>query len=153
MPRKRRPRRAVAKVPRSDALLPEYYRGAVPAGLVTRRELRAMNLSPGRNTGPIAILRCKLCATRPNWSCRHPTRGYLLRIDLAVPKRVPTLAQELALDRAIAARSTCPKCARRYFYCLPLRTVGCCDPCARGYEPSPDTYMASTTPVRHQLAA
>ncbi len=113
-----------------------------------------MGLSPGDNDGPVAILRCRLCATRPNWSCRHPTRGFLLRVDLARPKRVPTLAQELALDRAIAAKSTCPKCARRYVYCLPLRTVGSCDPCAQGYEPSPDTYFTTiATPVTHRLAA
>ncbi|MFF9691049.1 hypothetical protein [Streptomyces sp. NPDC014623] len=36
---------------------------------------------------------------------------------------------------------------------VPLRTVGCCDPCARGYEPSPDTYFVSTAPVIHRLAA
>ncbi|MQT02831.1 hypothetical protein FF041_22355 [Streptomyces jumonjinensis] len=36
---------------------------------------------------------------------------------------------------------------------VPLRTQGCCDPCARGYEPSPDTYFASTAPVTHRLAA
>ncbi|MCX4451534.1 RRQRL motif-containing zinc-binding protein [Streptomyces sp. NBC_01789] len=146
-------RREARRIPRSEALLPEYDRGAVPDGLVTRRALREMGLSPGDNEGPLAILRCKLCATRPNWSCRHPSRGFLLRVDLAVPKRVPTLAQECALDKAMAARTTCPQCLRRYYFCLPLRTVGVCDPCDQGYEPSPDTYMASTTPVRHQLAA
>ncbi|MGW7260661.1 hypothetical protein [Streptomyces sp. NPDC054834] len=46
-----------------------------------------------------------------------------------------------------------PECKRRYYFCLPLRTQGCCDPCARGYEPSPDTYFASTAPVTHRLAA
>ncbi|MFF8747215.1 RRQRL motif-containing zinc-binding protein [Streptomyces californicus] len=154
MPRTRRKRpNKVARVPRSNALLPEYDRGAVPEGLVTRRALREMGLSPSGNEGPVAILRCRLCATRPNWSCRHPTRGFLLRVDLARPKRTPTLAQELALDRAIAARSTCPQCARRYVYCLPLRTVGSCDPCAQAYEPSPGTYFTSTAPVTHRLAA
>ncbi|MFD8440585.1 RRQRL motif-containing zinc-binding protein [Streptomyces microflavus] len=112
-----------------------------------------MGLSPGDNVGPVAILRCRLCANRPQWSCRHPTRGFLLRVDLARPKRVPTLAQELALDRAMAARSTCSRCSRRYDYCLPLRTVGSCDPCARGYEPTPGTYVTTTVPVTHRLAA
>ncbi|MER7898930.1 RRQRL motif-containing zinc-binding protein [Streptomyces sp. NPDC096046] len=152
-PRKKRRRPEVTRVPRSDAALPEYDRSTVPEGLVTRRQLREMGLSPGDNEGPVAILRCKLCATRPQWSCRHPTRGYLLRVDLAKPKRVPTLAQEWALDRAMAARSTCPECGRRYWFCLPLRSQGCCDPCARGFEPSPDTYVASTAPVIHRLAA
>ncbi|MFD3976206.1 RRQRL motif-containing zinc-binding protein [Streptomyces cyaneofuscatus] len=154
MPRTRKKRREVTRVPRGATALPEFDRGAVPEGLVTRRALREMGLSPGDNEGPVAILRCRLCTTRPNWSCRHPTRGFLLRVDLARPKRTPTLAQELALDRAIAARSTCPKCARRYVYCLPLRTVGSCDPCAQGYEPSPDTYFTTIAmPVTHRLAA
>ncbi|MGZ2360940.1 hypothetical protein LRE75_30395 [Streptomyces sp. 372A] len=153
MPRTRtRRRREIQRVPRSETL-PEYDRGAVPDGLVTRRALREMGLSPGDNAGPVAILRCKLCATRPNWSCHHPTRGFLLRVDLAKPKRTPTLAQELALDRAMAARSTCPRCKRRFYFCLPLRTLGVCDSCDKGYEPSPDTYMTPTTPARHQLAA
>ncbi|MFF3343284.1 hypothetical protein [Streptomyces flavidovirens] len=30
---------------------------------------------------------------------------------------------------------------------------GCCDACDKGYEPSPDTYLASTAPVTHRLAA
>ncbi|MFE3685373.1 RRQRL motif-containing zinc-binding protein [Streptomyces sp. NPDC059095] len=109
--------RTTVQIP-PNPLVSEFDRGAVPPGLVTRRALRAMNLSPGHNTGPVAILRCKLCATRPDWSCRHPTRGYLLRVDLALPKRVPTLARERALDHAMAARSTCPECHRRYYFCL-----------------------------------
>ncbi|MGW3954075.1 RRQRL motif-containing zinc-binding protein [Streptomyces sp. NPDC004752] len=155
MPRQktRRRRREVNRVPRSDAALPEYDRSTVPEGLVTRRQLRDMGLSPGDNEGPVAILRCKLCATRPQWSCTHPTRGFLLRVDLAKPKRKATLAQEEALDRAMAARSTCPRCRRRYYFCLPLRTQGVCDPCDKGFEPSPGTYMASTAPVVHRLAA
>ncbi|MFJ3608663.1 RRQRL motif-containing zinc-binding protein [Streptomyces anulatus] len=148
-----RTRREVTRVPRSDAMLPEFDRGTVPEGLVTRRALRDMGLSPGDNRGPVAILRYRLCGTRPQWSCRHPTRGFLLRVDLAGPKRIPTLAQELALDRAVAARRTCPKCSRRYCYCLPLRTVGSCDPCAQGYEPTLGTYIhAASESVPHRLA-
>ncbi|MDT6988241.1 RRQRL motif-containing zinc-binding protein [Streptomyces lusitanus] len=150
-PRKRR-RVEVRRVPRSDGHLPEYDRSAVPEGLATRRQLREMGLSPGGHD-PVAVLRCKLCATRPQWSCGHPTRGFLFRVDLARPKRTPTLAQEWALDRAMAARSTCPRCRRRYHFCLPLRTQGVCDPCDKGYEPSPDTYTHSPVPVDHRLAA
>lgn len=80
-----------------------------------------------------------------------PTRGYLVRLELAKPKRVPTIAQEWALDRAMAARQTCPKCKRRYYFCLPLRTQGVCDPCDKGFEPSADTVM--TNPATHRLAA
>ncbi|MFC4465226.1 RRQRL motif-containing zinc-binding protein [Streptomyces xiangluensis] len=102
----------------SNPLVSEFGRGAVPEGLVTRRQLRDMGLSPGGNNGPVAILRCKWCSHRPQWSCTHPTRGFLLRVDLAKPKRVPTLAQEWALDRAMAARPTCSECGRRFHICL-----------------------------------
>jgi hypothetical protein len=149
--RTRRRRREVKRVPRSEALLPEFDRAAVPEGLATRRQLRDMGLSPGANDGPVAILRCKYCSYRPDQSCNHPTRGFLLRVDLATPKRIPTLAQERALDQAMAARSTCPRCRRRYYFCLPLRTQGVCDPCDKGYEPSPETVM--TSPATHRLAA
>ncbi|MGP3777079.1 RRQRL motif-containing zinc-binding protein (plasmid) [Streptomyces sp. SDT5-1] len=154
MPRAQKKPRRAASVLRGAAALPEYDHRTMPEGLATRRQLRDMGLSPGANEGPVAILRCKLCATRPHRSCTHPTRGFLLRIDLARPKRTPTLAQEEALDRAMAKRQTCPKCERRYYHCLPLRTLGHCDPCERGYQPSPDTVMHDPRPAdRHRLAA
>lgn len=54
----------------------------------------------------------------------------------------------------MAARSTCSWCSRRYYYCLPLRAVGSCDPCAQGYEPTPGAYVhITTTPVTHRLVA
>ncbi len=110
-------RREVKRVPRTDASLPEYDPGAHPEGLLTRRQLRDEGLSPGGHD-PVGILRCKACAYRPQWSCVHPTRAWLWRRDLARPKRTPTLAQEWALDRAMAARQTCPRCGRRYYFCL-----------------------------------
>ncbi|MFF5257146.1 RRQRL motif-containing zinc-binding protein [Streptomyces leeuwenhoekii] len=105
------------RVPRNNATLPEFDRRACPEGLVTRRQLRERGLSPGGH-GPVAVLRCKACAYRPDQSCIHPTRACLYSVELARPKRVPTLAQEEALDRAMAARSTCPQCRRRYYFCL-----------------------------------
>lgn len=152
-PRKGRARRDVQRIPRSMALLPEYDRGAVPDGLVTRRQLRDMGLSPGGNDGPVAVLRCRWCSYRPQYSCNHPTRGFLLRVDLAVPKRVPTLAQEWALDRAMAARQTCPvpTCRRRYVYALPLRTLGCCLECWDGTPADPANYTLQV--ASHHLAA
>ncbi|MEU0272458.1 RRQRL motif-containing zinc-binding protein [Streptomyces sp. NPDC006307] len=143
-------RREIKRAPRTDATLPEHDRGAVPEGLLTRRQLRERGLSPGGHD-PVAILRCKACSYRPDQSCIHPTRAWLWRADLAKPKRVPSLAQEWALDRAMAARQTCPQCRRRYYFCLPLRTQGCCDACHRGYEPTPGTYFDS--PANHLLAA
>ncbi|MFI5987847.1 RRQRL motif-containing zinc-binding protein [Streptomyces sp. NPDC051555] len=139
-------------MPRSNAALPEFDRGTVPEGLVPRRTLRDMQLSPGRNEGPVAILRCRLCATRPQWSCRHPTRGFLLRVDLAVPKRTPTLAQEWALDQAMAARQTCGECRRRFYFCL-SKKLGCCVECFDGTPVDPSSYFAPSAPAAHRLAA
>ena len=118
-------------------------KGPVPReGLATRRQLRALGLSPGGH-GPVARL-----------ICRGGTRwAWLYRVDLAVPKRIPTLAQEAALDRAMAARQTCPTCRIRYYACLPLRTQGRCDPCQMGIKPSPDTVMSYPAPTSHGLAA
>ncbi|MFE9770025.1 RRQRL motif-containing zinc-binding protein [Streptomyces sp. NPDC005808] len=115
---------------------------APETGLATRRQLRAMGLSPGGHD-PVARL---ICRGGNRWA-------WLYRVDLAVPKRTPTLAQELALDRAMAARQTCPTCRRRYYACLPLRTQGQCEPCEGGYEPSPDTVMTYPAPTGHGLAA
>ncbi|MGW2690188.1 RRQRL motif-containing zinc-binding protein [Streptomyces sp. NPDC001414] len=152
MPRTRkRRRREVVRVARAAARLPEHDRTAVPAGLATRRQLRALGLSPG-GYDPVAVLRCTWCSYRPQWACIHPTRAWLFSVDLAVPKRVPTLAQEWALDRAMAARQTCPgPCGRRYHHCLPLRTLGTCLECHDGTPADPTSY--TLPPAAHRLAA
>ncbi|MCX5338476.1 hypothetical protein OG315_00005, partial [Streptomyces atratus] len=76
-------------------------------------------------------------------------------VGLAKPKRTATLAQEWALDRAMAARQTCPvpTCRRRYTFCLPLKTLGSCLECHDGTPADPRTYHAPTAPVIHRLAA
>jgi hypothetical protein len=114
--------------------------GPIPTiGFATRRQLRALGLSPGHE--PVA---------RVVWR-KGGRWAWLYRIDLAVPKRIPTLAQELALDKAMAARQTCPLCKRRYFYCLRLRTIGSCEECFDGTPADPNSYIAP--PATHQLAA
>lgn len=111
-------------------------KGAVPAdGLATRRQLRALNLSPGGHE-PVARLRCR---GGQRWA-------WLYRIDLAKPKRTPTLAQELALDRAMAARQTCPECRRRYFHCLPV-SLGTCLECHDGTPAAPGSYIPPAPPM------
>ncbi|MFF2469921.1 RRQRL motif-containing zinc-binding protein [Streptomyces mirabilis] len=99
-----------------------YDWGTAPEGLATRRQLRALGLRPAGQE-PI-ILRCRPCGYWPGRVCTRPT--YLYRIDRAKPVRPMTLAQERALDRAMEARTRCPKCRRRYHHCLPLRTLGSC---------------------------
>ncbi|SFD74347.1 RRQRL motif-containing zinc-binding protein [Streptomyces aidingensis] len=112
---------------------PTYDWKAAPEGLVTRRQLRARGLSPGGH-GPVAQLRCRKCLARPGRTCTR--MAWLYRADLARPKRVPTPAQRRALERAMDARRTCPLCRIRYEFCLPLRTLGSCWPCA---DPHPAT--------------
>ncbi|MFF3312972.1 RRQRL motif-containing zinc-binding protein [Streptomyces sp. NPDC002952] len=133
--------------------LVEYDRGSCPDHLLTRRQVRDRQLSPGHE--PVGILRCTRCRYRPKWACLpgHRGRGYLYDVRLTRPKRVPTLAQEWALDRAMAARQTCPRpgCGRRYIYVLPWRTLGCCLECHDGTPADPATY--TLPPAKHRLAA
>ncbi|MER7841824.1 RRQRL motif-containing zinc-binding protein [Streptomyces sp. NPDC096040] len=148
--RKRRRRHEVVRLLRGAQGLPEYDRGACPDHLLTRRQLRDQNLSKGGHD-PVGILRCAPCRYTPQWSCTHPLRGYLYDVHQAVPKRVPTLAQEWALDRAMAARQTCPECHRRYVYCLPLKTIGSCLECHDGTPADPTSYTLPA--AAHRLAA
>ncbi|GAB2606829.1 hypothetical protein GCM10027168_44590 [Streptomyces capparidis] len=122
--------------------LPTYPWRAAPAdeGLATRRQLRAMGLRPGGQE-PAAQIVCR----------RGKRRAYLYRIADALPVRPMTLAKEEALDRAMAARQTCPKCGRRYIHCIPLKTLGMCLECHDGTPADPRTY---TPPAAgHRLAA
>ncbi|MCX4231754.1 RRQRL motif-containing zinc-binding protein [Streptomyces ortus] len=152
--RTKRPRcPQMMRKPRGASGLPEYDRGACPDHLATRRQLRDRSVSPGGH-GPVGILRCARCRYTPQWSCPpgHRGRAWLYDLRLTRPKRVPTLAQEWALDRAMAARTTCPRCRRRYVYCLPLRTLGSCLECAEGIPADPATYTLPAGPAHHLAA-
>ncbi|MFE5513984.1 RRQRL motif-containing zinc-binding protein [Streptomyces sp. NPDC056529] len=109
--------------------------------LATRRQLREMRLHPGGQE-PVARIECR---GGRRWA-------WLYRIDRALPKLPMTLAKEAALDRAMAARQTsCPACHRRYFHCLPLRSLGSCLECSNGTPADPASYIAP--PATHLLAA
>lgn len=118
---------AVRKAVRGEGAVPE-------TGLATRRQLRAMGLRPNGQepAGQIA------------WRKGGRRMAWLYRIELAAPKRVPTLAQEAALDKAMARRQTCPKCLRRYHRCLPLKTLGSCLECYDGTPADPRDYTPAT---------
>ncbi|MFB7938025.1 RRQRL motif-containing zinc-binding protein [Streptomyces sp. NPDC056049] len=124
-----------------DGSLPVFrWRQAGP-GLATRRQLREMGLRPGGQE-PVARIECR-GGRRFAW---------LYRIDLARPKFPMTLAKEAALDKAMAARQTCPgPCGRRYFHCIPLKTLGSCLECHDGTPANPASYTAPPAP--HLLAA
>ncbi|MFI7246377.1 RRQRL motif-containing zinc-binding protein [Streptomyces qinglanensis] len=124
-----------------DGSVPVFrWKQAGHNNLATRRQLREMGLRPGGQE-PVARI-----------ECRDGKRfAWLYRIDLAQPKRPMTLAKEAALDKAMAARQTCPFCRRRYVHCLPLRTLGSCQECHDGTPAAPNTYVAH--PAQHRLAA
>ncbi|TBO58885.1 hypothetical protein EYS09_14990 [Streptomyces kasugaensis] len=117
------------------------WRQAGRENLATRRQLRDMGLRPGGQE-PVARIECR----------RGRRFAWLYPIGLAKPKLPMTLAKEAALDKAMAARQTCPgPCGRRYFHCLPLKTLGSCLECYDGTPADPSTY--TTPPARHLLAA
>ncbi|MGW0607795.1 RRQRL motif-containing zinc-binding protein [Streptomyces sp. NPDC002640] len=123
-----------------DGRFPSFRWRQAPAGLATRRQLRDMGLRPGGQE-PVARIECR-GGKRFAW---------LYRIDLALPKRTPSLAQEAALDRAMAKRQTCGTCRRRYFHCIPLKTLGSCLECFDGTPADPASYI--TPPAEQLLAA
>ncbi|SOE13673.1 hypothetical protein SAMN06272775_4649 [Streptomyces sp. 2323.1] len=103
------------------AALPVYRWRLAPDGYATRRQLRARGLRPG-GQGVAAQLE------RPRRR-REPLVAYLYRIDQAKPVRPMTPGRRAALDKAMAARRTCPKCRTDAGYCIP-RSLGMCIPCA-----------------------
>ncbi|WP_031077747.1 RRQRL motif-containing zinc-binding protein [Streptomyces sp. NRRL WC-3742] len=99
--------------------LPTWPWRYADTGVLTRRQLRAAGLRPGGQEPAAQVV------------CRNGGRiAYLYRIDQALPVRPMTPGRAVALDRAMAARQTCPVCSTRYDYCLPLKTLGSCPPCA-----------------------
>ena len=91
-----------------------------PAGLATRRQLRALGLRPG-GAEPVA---------RIVWR-RGRRFADLYVIHHAKPKRAATPAQLAALDKAMQARRTCPASGRDVGYCLPRSCSACLD-CTTG---------------------
>jgi hypothetical protein len=107
--------------------LPTWPWRMAPAGLATRRQLVAAGLRP--NGQPIAG---QVAWTSRRYSPRRRSRtrvAYLYRVDLAAPRREPTVAQLVALAKADCARQTCPTCALVQPYVIP-RSLGECLDCA-----------------------
>src|SRR6185437_11988405 len=89
--------------------IPTYPYHSAPAGLATRRQLRAQGLRPGGQDAKAQIL----------WRHRKERRvAYLYDISLAKPKREPTTAQLAAIGKALAARKTCPSCGQQKEFCI-----------------------------------
>ncbi|AZQ73544.1 hypothetical protein EKH77_22075 [Streptomyces luteoverticillatus] len=103
--------------------IPTYPWRLAPEGLATRRQLRNRGLRPGGQ--PIAAQ----TLWRSRRSSRGPRKAYLYRLDMARPVRPMTPAKHAALERAMAARRTCPVCRTDAGYCIPA-SLGMCVPCA-----------------------
>ncbi|WP_304941229.1 RRQRL motif-containing zinc-binding protein [Streptacidiphilus neutrinimicus] len=99
--------------------------------MATRRDLRAMGLRPGGQ--PV----CGQLVWRSKLSRGEEVFAYLYRVDLAKPVRPMTPAKQAALDRAMAARRTCPRCKVQKEACI-SKKLGCCVDCA-----TPDELFAS----------
>ncbi|MFI9422553.1 RRQRL motif-containing zinc-binding protein [Streptomyces achromogenes] len=102
--------------------LPVYRWRLAPEGLATLRQLRAAGLRPGGQDVAAQL-------ERPRRRGRPPLVAYLYRIDQAKPVRPMTPAKQAALERANAARRTCPECGRDAGYVIPV-ALGMCTPCA-----------------------
>ncbi|MFD5582229.1 RRQRL motif-containing zinc-binding protein [Streptomyces sp. NPDC127063] len=103
------------------AAVPVYPWRLAPDGLATRRQLRAHGLRPGGQEVAAQI-------ERPRRR-RGPLVAYLYSIEQAKPVRPMTPAKWAALDKANAARRTCPECGRDAGYVIPA-SLGMCTPCA-----------------------
>ncbi|MFG3666771.1 RRQRL motif-containing zinc-binding protein [[Kitasatospora] papulosa] len=103
------------------AALPVYRWRLAPAGMATRRQLRAMGLRPGGQDVAAQL-------ERPRRR-RGPLVAYLYRIDRAKAVRPMTPARMAALAKAMTARRTCPECRTDAGYCIP-RSLGMCVPCS-----------------------
>jgi hypothetical protein len=100
---------------RGDLLVFAFRRA--PAGLATRRQLRAMGKRPGGQDITAVI----------EWRRGRRWAG-LYRVDHAADVRPMTPARRAALDRALAARRTCRTCGLDAGYCLPT-SIRQCWPC------------------------
>jgi hypothetical protein len=116
-----------------QATIPVYKRNQAPEGLATKRQLRAMGLRPGGQDVVAEV------------ETRGPKNGFLYEIAKAKPVRPMTLAKEFALDKAMAARQTCPECRRRYYGCL-RTSLGICLECHDGTPAHPSSYIPPASP-------
>ncbi|QFQ99748.1 hypothetical protein F9278_30380 [Streptomyces phaeolivaceus] len=101
--------------------IPVYVWRLAPDRLATRRQLRAQGLRPG---GQDVVAQIERPRRR-----RPPLVAYLYEIEQAKPVRPMTPAKWAALDKANAARRTCPQCRTDAGYVIPS-SLGVCVPCA-----------------------
>jgi hypothetical protein len=115
--------------------LPTWSWRAAPAGLVTRRQMRAQGLAPG-GAQPVARVTCR----------RGRRQAYLYDPGELVAKRVATPAQLGAVAKAVRARRWCPSGAHYADYCIPT-SLGECVECHYGEPATSETATESVESV------
>jgi hypothetical protein len=103
--------------------LPTFGFRDAPAGLATRRQLRARGLCPGGQEYVAQLV----------WR-RGRRWAALYRLDLAVPSPGATTAQLAALRRADRALRTCTGCGQVWGFRLPMSNGRTCWPCTSTQE-------------------
>ncbi|APU20146.1 RRQRL motif-containing zinc-binding protein [Actinoalloteichus sp. GBA129-24] len=105
--------------------LPTYPWGHAPTGLVTRRQLRALDLAPGGHDPVAQMLRPR--RRRPT----EPLTAYLYDITTAVDKRTPTERQQAAIRAMNRAHRICAACGLDAGYRIPTTSpcLGDCVDC------------------------
>ncbi|MFI6026378.1 RRQRL motif-containing zinc-binding protein [Amycolatopsis magusensis] len=99
--------------------LPVFGWGEAPSTLLTRSQLRAVELRPN-GQDPVALL-----VFRHHRPYARETVAELFSIERAAAYRPPTSAQRAALARAMEARRVCVDCTRVQEYCVPTSTRQC----------------------------
>jgi hypothetical protein len=107
------------------ATIPTYRYHQAPDGLLTRAQLRALDLQPGRHD-PVARLVWRSRKARAAGGWRE---AYLYDVALAVPVQPLTPARRQALEAAWRARRICPACGTDRGYRI-ATSLGVCTPCA-----------------------
>jgi len=97
--------------------IPVYRYRWAPAGLMTRRQLRAAGLRPG-GQDPVAEIRWR----------RGRRVAYLYDPATALPVRPMTPGRARSVNAMLRARRICPECRQEQNYCIP-RSLGTCVPC------------------------
>ncbi|MEU1312185.1 RRQRL motif-containing zinc-binding protein [Streptomyces cinnamoneus] len=103
--------------------IPTYPWRFAPDGLATRRQLRAQGLRPGGQPIAAQVMR----ASRKRRTGIQV--AYLYQVDKAKPVRPMTPGRQVALNKAMTARRTCPTCRTITGYCIPT-SLGMCVTCA-----------------------
>jgi hypothetical protein len=101
--------------------IPTFPFKMAPAGLATRRQLRAEGKRPSRG---------QTVAAQLMWR-KGKRVAYLYDIETATDLGTPTATQLAALGKAMLARRTCPICHQLRDYYIPRRTGACLD-CGSG---------------------